>query len=95
MRAYESADRRAARRIAAAACLVLLLPLHPLSAFDPPRDEAGPIAAQIEGPAVVEERGKALPLRLRLENRGDAPLEGTARIEVLEGWKVSPGEPRD
>lgn len=78
------------KRLAIAlSCACLLLP-RPAAAFNPPVDRAGPLTVRIEGPETVTESGKPLSVRVLLQNKGDAALEGTLRIGLIDRWQSEP-----
>jgi len=70
--------------------LLLTLAAAPARAYDPPVERAGPLTVRIEGPDVVPQTGKPLPVRVVLENGGDRAVEGTLRLGVIDRWRVEP-----
>ncbi len=71
-------------------CL-MALPAFP---FMPPEDSAGPLTARIEGPSEVTETETALPMKVVISNTGAARMEGTARLGVIDDWRVTPESAR-
>jgi len=61
-------------------------------AFDPPVDTAGPLTVRIDGPAEVSRVEEPLPVRVVIENAGDAAVKGSVRVSVIDGWRVDPAE---
>ena len=72
--------------------LAVLALAVPAMAFNPPVDQAGPLTVRIEGPTEVTETGVALPVRVVIENSGDAALSGTVRLGVIDQWQVEPAD---
>ncbi|MBI4604931.1 MAG: hypothetical protein HY721_23465 [Planctomycetes bacterium] len=62
-------------------------------AFNPPSDSAGPLAARIEGPEAVAELERAFGVKVLLENRGGAALEGAVRLGLADRWRAEPAGP--
>jgi hypothetical protein len=63
-------------------------------ASNPPVDRAGPLTARVEGPAEVAATGVPVPVRVVLENGGDAPLSGTVELGVIDRWTAAPAGPQ-
>jgi hypothetical protein len=57
-------------------------------AFDPPVDQAGPLRAEIEGPAEVTQTGQAVGYTLRIENHAEQPITGTVEFRAIDDWRV-------
>lgn len=61
------------------------------AAFNPPSDTQGAFTARIDGPAVFEAAGKPVDYTLVLENSGATAVDGEARFEVIDDWRVEVG----
>ena len=72
--------------VAIALCIAANLAL----AYNPPVDTAGPLTVRIEGPEEVTETGQFYPVRVVIENKGDKPVEGRLRVEVIDAWWAEP-----
>jgi len=70
--------------------LLFTLGATPAVAYDPPVERAGPLSVRIEGPDVVTETEKPLPVRVVMENEGDRAVEGTLRLAVIDRWRIEP-----
>ncbi|MBN2296299.1 MAG: hypothetical protein JXM70_27965 [Pirellulales bacterium] len=71
--------------------LVAIFAIPPTArAFNPPLDTAGPLTVKIEGPALVSETEKPLPVRVVLTNKGQKPLSGKLRLQVVDSWRLDP-----
>ncbi len=81
------------RMFSLAALASLLLPGATAYAYNPPLDTAGPLTVRIDGPETVTETGKPLPVRVVLQNKGDAALEGTLQLGVIDRWQCEPAAP--
>lgn len=82
----------AAHRLQFQALLVSLYLLFCISApaFNPPADTSGPVSARIDGPVELSSADGAFPVKLVILNTGNAPLEGKARLRVIDDWTVVP-----
>jgi len=58
--------------------------------FNPPEDSAAGVVARIECPAKIEKLDEVVAVRVVIENTGEAPVNGTARVRVIEPWSVKP-----
>ena len=63
-------------------------------AWSPPQDTAGPLTVGIEGPSALTETGSPFAAVIVLENKGDAALQGTLRVGLIDGWQAEPGDPQ-
>lgn len=71
--------------------LFLPLLLSPLAwAFNPPEDTSGPLSVRIEGPSKVQDRTSNAAVMVG--NAGQEPLQGVLKLEVVDDWRVEPGE---
>ena len=61
-----------------------------LGAYSPPEDTAGPLSVRIEGPAAIAQAGAPAPITVVLDNKGDAALQGTLRVQLIDGWRAEP-----
>ncbi len=57
-------------------------------AFNPPSDSEGAFTARIDGPAVFEAAGAPVDYTLVVENNSAAAVDGEARFEVIDDWRV-------
>lgn len=80
-------------RPALAALVSLLALASGARAYNPPVDTAGPLTVRIEGPAEVTETEATLPVRVLLENKGNAPLQGTVELGLVDRWRAEPTAP--
>lgn len=77
----------------------LIVPLYavldtlPLLAFNPPTDTVGPLTVTIGDLGTVTARTAPVPVEVVLKNGGDAPLQGTVRLGLVDDWRVE-GSPR-
>ncbi len=72
-------------------CLVLFAwPTATGLAYNPPVDTAGPLTVRIEGPAEVDKTGTPVEVCVVVENQGEAAVEGTVRLGVIDHWRVEP-----
>lgn len=70
-------------------------------AYAPPTDTVGPLTIEIEQPALgaygaggnleLTSQNLAIPVIVSLRNSGAAPLRGTLRVTVIDGWSIAPG----
>ncbi|HOW18745.1 MAG TPA: hypothetical protein PLC79_06875, partial [Phycisphaerae bacterium] len=60
------------------------------SAFDPPVDTAGPLTVRIDAPPDVMRVEEPVPVRVVIENAGDAAVKGSVRLRVIDRWRVKP-----
>ncbi|MGB9624068.1 MAG: hypothetical protein ACPMAQ_04335, partial [Phycisphaerae bacterium] len=74
--------------MAAALCILT----QGVSAFDPPMDTTGALTVRIDGPADVMHVEEPVPIRVVIENAGDAAVKGSVRVRVIDGWRVKPTE---
>lgn len=80
--------------LALAVAVLLMVSLMPSAhAFDPPVETVGPLTARIEGPNEVAQVGQPFPVKVWLENRGEKALQGTARLQGIDGWRIEPDQP--
>jgi hypothetical protein len=77
----------------AAALLSLVVLASGALAYNPPVDTAGPLSVRIEGPAEVTQTDVPQAVRVLLENKGDAPLQGTVELGLVDRWHAEPGKP--
>ena len=89
-----SAGRTVTLWFALAAGIVACALVLPAAAFNPPVDTAGSLVVRIEGPEQATETGVPLPVRVAIENRSDAPVEGTLEIGLVDRWRVEPAGPQ-
>ena len=80
---------RTLRHFQITAALFLALPAA-LGAYSPPEDAAGPLSVRIEGPATIAQAGAPAPITVVLDNKGDAALQGTLRVQLIDGWRAEP-----
>lgn len=79
-------------RVIATFVLLLGLAAGSARAYTPPVDTAGPLTVRIDGPELVTEADTPVPVAVVLENKGDAPLQGTLRLAVIDHWRAEPAE---
>lgn len=70
------------------------------NAYNPPVDTAGPLTVRIHDPSLgsygagglvqLTRPGTAMVVEVTLLNAASAPLTGTLRLGVIDGWKVEP-----
>ena len=86
---------RGLRETIVAVAAVLGLGVWPavVGAFSPPVDTAGPLTVRIEGPEEVTQTGVPLPVRVVLQNKGEARTEGTVRLGLIDCWRAEPDGP--
>ena len=77
----------------AVAVAVLGLCASSAHAYNPPVDTAGPLSVRIEGPGEVTETDVPLPVRVVLENKGTAAIEGTVELGLVDRWRAEPAGP--
>ncbi len=63
-------------------------------AWYPPTDTAGPITVMISAPAEVPKLEAPIPVRVTVENKGNAAIKGTLKIGVTDQWRVEGQNPR-
>ena len=80
---------RTLRHFQISAALCFALSAAP-AAYSPPEDTAGPLSVRIEGPAAIAQAGAPAPITVVLENKGDAALQGTLRVHLIDGWRAEP-----
>jgi hypothetical protein len=73
--------------------MALTLFANGASAFDPPVDAAGPLTVRIDGPSEVTHVETPVPVRVMIENGGDAAVRGSVRVGVIDRWRVEPAGP--
>jgi hypothetical protein len=73
--------------------LALAVAPSPARAYSPPVDQAGPLVVRIDGPGEVTRIDTPVPVRVRIENRGDTPVQGTVELTVIDRWTASPAGP--
>jgi len=73
--------------------LACCLPSRFASAYNPPVDTAGPLTVKIEGPQTVTATETPLPVKVLVENRGERPVQGTIKMDVIDRWRVQPAAP--
>ncbi len=61
-------------------------------AYEPPVDTAGPLTVRIVGPEDVTETDVPQPVRVVMENKGEATVKGTLRLGVIDRWTCEPAE---
>ena len=77
------------RRGAIAVPLAVLIPVGVASAFDGHRVTSGPLVLSIETPPVIEQYDQPIPVRVRLENTGKTPLNGSVEVrDLVDEWRV-------
>ncbi|MBZ5582788.1 MAG: hypothetical protein LAQ30_11415 [Acidobacteriia bacterium] len=62
----------------------------PMPAYRPAVDSVGPLTAKIEGPEQITAAGAPVEVTVVLENGGDAALQGTVELRVIDRWQASP-----
>jgi hypothetical protein len=77
-------------RIIATIVVCLGLAASPALAYTPPVDTAGPLRVRIEGPELVTQADTPQAVRVVLENKGPAALQGTLRLSVIDRWRAEP-----
>jgi len=80
-----------------AALLIFAGTVH---AYNPPVDTAGPLTVRIHDPSLgsygagglvqLTQPGMAMAVEVTLSNAANAPLTGTLRLGVMDGWTVEP-----
>jgi hypothetical protein len=86
-------DRWFAFAIAVVLGIALTAGPSPVRAFPPPTDQAGPLVVRIDGPGEVTRIDTPVPVRVRIENQGDSPVQGTVELKVIDRWTASPAGP--
>lgn len=61
--------------------------------YDPPTDSAGPLEVRIEGPAEWDRVETPVPVRVIIQNRSTAEVQGTVQVKVIDRWRVEPAGP--
>ncbi|NQU20485.1 MAG: hypothetical protein HQ567_04325, partial [Candidatus Nealsonbacteria bacterium] len=76
-------------------CVLLLYTLAPTPApaFDPPTDTVGPLTVRIDGPEVVTETDKPLPVRVLIDNKSDRAVTGSVQLHLIDRWRAEPAGP--
>ena len=70
--------------------LCILFGAPRVQAFDPPKDEAGPLRVSIEGPSSITDRESPVTVAVSIENTAAAALEGFVRLGLIDGWRAEP-----
>jgi len=80
--------------------VVLLIFAGAVHAYNPPVDTAGPLTVRIHDPSLgsygagglvqLQRPGMAMAVEVTLSNAANAPLAGTLRLGVIDGWTVEP-----
>ena len=71
------------------ACIALCLAAT-ASAYNAPADTAGPLTVTIEGPETLLQTGVAVPVAVKLQNKGAAAVSGTVRLKVVDTFQAAP-----
>ncbi|NUQ60994.1 MAG: hypothetical protein HUU20_00790 [Pirellulales bacterium] len=77
-------------RMAWVVCMVIAANAY---AYNPPVDTAGPLTVRIEGPEEVSQLETPVPVRVVLQNKGEAAIRGTIELKVIDRWRAAPSGP--